>query len=532
MNTIKKLIEGLSNLGYQHAVFCTGARNALIVKAIADSERFQLWSQPDERSASFFAMGLSRNQSKKAFVVTTSGTAVSECFSAIIEAHYQNSPLLIITADRPKRYHQSGAPQTINQIKIFGDYAHYFELSDPESNWDLKEWQAKLDSLKGPIHLNFFLEDPKEFFKNWDGNSFKKSLSPVVTSNSNLAPYETLPTLDGPMISIANPVVILGPLYEEKEIELAQDWLNGLPEAVPVMNEATSNTFSKSSFLIGDGFIKKQIEKKQIQSLIKIGGTPTHSIWREIEDNYADLPIYNFTNSRYPGLARTQLVSRFYLADLSRVLVKSDFTTKLFFHENQRLIGMRDRLLDDFSLSEVAWFSRLKKVSQNARVYLGNSLPVRYWDFAAETKPLEVWANRGANGIDGQISSFFGWALNHREKDSSSHFMGIFGDLTAFYDMQAFWFYKTFRDRFDSLKISLFIMNNGGGRIFNKVLYDPLFINQHEINFRNLSKMFLIPYEPLKEDSDFKLNSKGLKIFEVFPSLSEQEEFDKAWRAK
>lgn len=105
----------------------------------------RLYSFVDERSAAFFALGRTKQQRRPAAVVTTSGTAVAELLPAVIEAYYSSSPLILITADRPARYHGTGAPQAIEQIAIFGDYA-----ATSIDGWS----RAK------PLHINIEFDEP------------------------------------------------------------------------------------------------------------------------------------------------------------------------------------------------------------------------------------------------------------------------------------------------------------------------------------------------------------------------------------
>jgi len=535
MESIYRLIIYLEQANFHHAVVCAGARNALLIKAVADSKIFTLWSQPDERAASFFALGLNQNHQKKAFVVTTSGTAASECFSAVIEAHYQESSLLIISADRPRRYENSGAPQAINQIKLFGDYAQYLELSDSEDKWDKRDFVERLNQQDRPLHLNFFLEDPKEQLKRLEGQNLRDQIqafkskvkneefSSVIEVSSIIQPSTSTPEIDP-----YNPIVILGPLYKPDKVSLVQNWVNSLSPAIPILNESTSNIKTKCSFNLDENSIQKSLQQGLICSIIKVGSTPTHRIWRDIDDFFGQLPVYNFTDMSYPGLSRKSQVYNFKLKDLVRTQIKNSFPPNLFFEINNQKIKARNNLIRQYPLSELSWLHRIKIVNQNSRVYLGNSLPVRYWDIAGEVPVEEVWANRGANGIDGQLSSFLGWTLNH--VDQKSNFIGVFGDLTTFYDMQALWIYHQFEARFQKLKIQIWIINNQGGQIFKRVSADPLFINNHRLDFSYLAKMFSVAYSSLKRESDFIIDSLPLKIYEVFPDSEQQEEFNLKWK--
>ena len=140
--------------GVREVVLCAGARNAPFVKALGASEKFKTYSFFEERSASFFAIGRMLSEGRPVAIVTTSGTAAAELLPAAVEADYQRLPLVMITADRPRRYRGTGAPQTIVQT---GLYTHYVE-----AEWDLEnESLQKLKTSKArPIHLNVCFDEP------------------------------------------------------------------------------------------------------------------------------------------------------------------------------------------------------------------------------------------------------------------------------------------------------------------------------------------------------------------------------------
>jgi 2-succinyl-5-enolpyruvyl-6-hydroxy-3-cyclohexene-1-carboxylate synthase len=138
----RALIAQARNLGVRDFCVCAGSRNAPLLAALADTA---VYSFVDERSAAFFALGRIKRDGLPVAVVTTSGTAVAELLPAAIEAYYSGLPLVLITADRPARFRGTGAPQSIEQLGIFGVYA----ATDPEA-WDRRR----------PLHLNIEFEEP------------------------------------------------------------------------------------------------------------------------------------------------------------------------------------------------------------------------------------------------------------------------------------------------------------------------------------------------------------------------------------
>ena len=154
------LIQNCYKWGIRDFCLCPGARNAPLAIAL---EKFQCTSKIkvnyffDERSAAFFALGKTQsNNHQPVAVITTSGTAVAELYPSIIEAYYKQSPLVLLTADRPPSYRQSGAPQSINQVGMFSDYAPTLDLGMNTEGLS----QLKDTVLHGPVHINISFDEP------------------------------------------------------------------------------------------------------------------------------------------------------------------------------------------------------------------------------------------------------------------------------------------------------------------------------------------------------------------------------------
>ncbi len=149
------------------------------------------------------------------------------------------------------------------------------------------------------------------------------------------------------------------------------------------------------------------------------------------------------------------------------------------------------------------------------RLYLGNSLPIREWDLAAnpEFQADDIWASRGLNGIDGQISTFLGYA-----KPGGSNW-ALVGDLTALYDLQGPWVLPQLLDT----QVNLVIMNNGGGKIFSKMFTPQEFQNNHHLRFSAVADLWSLEYLRWTVVPDhtfrFSLPSSGTqsRIIELIP---------------
>ena len=147
LNTTRaaRLIDEVRAAGVTDVCVCAGSRNSPLLVVLGARDELRLFSFVDERSAAFFALGRAKALEAPVAVVTTSGTAVAELLPAAIEAFYSGIPLILITADRPARFRGTGAPQSIEQVGIFGVYA---ETS-------LETW-----TRTRPLHLNIEFDEP------------------------------------------------------------------------------------------------------------------------------------------------------------------------------------------------------------------------------------------------------------------------------------------------------------------------------------------------------------------------------------
>jgi 2-succinyl-5-enolpyruvyl-6-hydroxy-3-cyclohexene-1-carboxylate synthase len=226
---------------------------------------------------------------------------------------------------------------------------------------------------------------------------------------------------------------------------------------------------------------ERMIARMQPDSVIRIGNVPTLRFWRDLDESRRDLPVVSYSRLPFAGLSRGEVKP---IDDLPNPTPTSWTTT-----DNRQLTTAITHLIDSEPLSELAMIRELSRtIPENSRVYLGNSLPIREWDLVATREPrgFTYEANRGANGIDGQLSTFFGQCEGGREN------VCVVGDLTAIYDANAPWI----ASRVDA-SWRIVIVNNGGGRIFDRVaslarIDRSLIVNEHDFRFDDWARMWRI----------------------------------------
>ncbi|BCU77772.1 thiamine pyrophosphate-binding protein [Luteolibacter sp. LG18] len=496
--------------GVREFVVCAGARNAALLEVLARAEsqgRVKVWRHFEERSAGFFALGRTLAIDAPCAVVTTSGTAAAELLPAMIEAHYQARPLVAITADRPARFRGTGAPQAIEQPGIFGPHA----VSSYE------EWTGL-----GPLHLNVELEEdfkigevkfaePAEFVT--------REKSPLV---GELARWLREDVYRGLVVMIGG----LEPSDHEEVFHFCSDL------GVPVVVEGTSGlreALQELALPDADRTLKASPPGK----ILRLGDVPSGRFWRDLED-LPKVEVWSVCRGGFSGLARESKVIRGGVARVLRAIGDVEEIGDALDHlvDRSRRTARIEELLEAHPDSEPAMVRTLSLyASYGSSVYLGNSMPVREWNlFAQWDRPVtEVRANRGANGIDGQASTWLGWTAD------KSGAWAVLGDLTALYDLAA----PFVLDQLETKGRVLAVVNNHGGRIFERLprLADmspraaECFTNPQAADLSGWAKLWGMRHVRITNADDFDALEQGDEtvLLEVLPDAAETKAFWADW---
>ncbi len=507
-----KTVESCLEKGITEYVICAGARNAVLVEALSRAESaglVSLWRHFEERGAGFFALGRMMDTGKPCAVVTTSGTAVAELLPAVIEAHYQARPLVALTADRPAEFRGTGAPQTMEQEGIFGPHAW--------QGWE--GWDGC-----GPLHVNVELEEAfvpgDESFDGLEAGAFTPGKRRLDVAG--LARWLREGLYQGL-------VVMIGGLEPEEREEVFH-FCRTLD--APVIAEATSGlreALKALSIADGDRVLKALPPGK----ILRLGEVPSGRFWRDLEDLPA-VSVWSVCRNGLPGLARESRVTQ---GAIDRVLqavgdVEAAEDAMDYLPDAPRNAAMIDELLESYPDSEPGMIRTLSHyVSVGSGLFLGNSSPIREWNLYAQAdRPTpDVRANRGVNGIDGQVSAWLGWSA--AEKDA----WGVFGDLTTLYDAAA-GFILPQMEREGRV---LVVINNGGGKIFSRLprlrAMNPraveCLVNPHEMDLEGLAKLWGIRHLKINLTDDWDHFEPGgdMLLLEIVPNEVETERFWRAW---
>jgi len=500
MDRAERLLEGLAALGVRACCVAPGGRNSPLVAALEAAEGFERYRFFDERSAAFFALGRARALEAPVAVITTSGTAAAELLPAAIEGRHAGVPLVLVTADRPERLRGTGAPQTIEQPGLFGEYAPTVLLEGARPD-------PRLLGLRRPIHVNVPFDDP------------------LLDRSAALRRYEVAPVRPAPgyegsreeledfLAGSRDLVVIVGAL-DRDDAAPVREFLTRL--GAPVYAEGHSGLREDpelAPFLVRSDTL---LTRRAPPAVLRIGGVPTARFWRDLEG--AGSSVFSIAGTPFAGLSRGALLH----GSISEVLgaftpPKVDADLEAHRRADRHWMDEVERILATEPTSEPALVRRLsERLPPEARLYLGNSLPIREWDLFAATAAnrRSVFANRGANGIDGQVSTFLGLL------DDTVENWALLGDLTLLYDLNAPWVLPQLGNR----RFRLVVINNRGGRIFERLFDDPVFLNEHAIPFEPWARMWNLHHE-CWEDLPDRLPDADRCVIELRPDLEATRRF-------
>lgn len=516
---VAQLLAELDALGVAEYCVAAGARNAPLLAVILDragAHDLTVRHFFEERCASFFALGRAMETRKPVAVITTSGTAVAELFPAVMEAYYQGAPLVVVTADRPSRYRGSGAPQAVEQEGIFAKYVvRTVELEDRADGGFVHA--ESISARPGPMHFNVCLEEDL--------------IADLPEASPAAPPYEAPQALAllaaqdwDEFWAVQGSLAVVAAGIHPDDVPAAVEFLAALQ--APIIAEATSNLLGEPRLgpclLPASERVLKQLNPQRV---LRLGAVPSWRWWRDLEDR-PEVRVLNVSRTPFRGMARTEHVALVPWEMLSSPVPPQPENTI-----HLPAVPAIDRFLESLPLSEPAWMRHLAGcIAPGATVFLGNSLPIREWNLAVPALPTgcRTWANRGANGIDGLVSTWLGVAA-----DAAESWL-IIGDLSTLYDLSAPWILA----QLPPAKRRLVIINNGGGKIFSRVAWlknagpeaREVMENSHTLTFAPWAQMWGMDYKLITNLKDLMAaqtaaDPSACTVWEVRPDAEQTAEF-------
>ncbi len=537
------LVETLVRLGVTHAVISPGSRSTPLTMAFARHPGIEAVPVLDERSAAFFALGLARQTHRPVVLLCTSGTAGANYFPAIIEAQESGVPLLVITADRPPEMRECRSGQTIDQQKLFGSHVNFYhELAVPESSLSLLSYlrQTVAHAMErtqwpvvGPVHLNAPFRDPLPpiaddtaagLIKKIDGRFFAH-LTPVPLATGSVDIPELPESKRG--LIVTGPVQPPDPARFALMVELL-----ALKTGWPVLADSLSPLRSFSA--PGQPFITsydilarngKFLEKLRPDFVLSVGGWPISKLLRTWLDE-CDVPTWILSESEknqdaLHGRTRSVHASVEALAErLPEREADISYCTDWACADVLVRAELNKKLADTRWMFEgkAAWLMAAHLTVQTP-VFVANSMPVRDLEYfwPANDRGHVIHCNRGANGIDGTLSTALGIAHG-----TDHPAVLLTGDLALLHDTNGF---LSVAQPHGSLTIVL--INNHGGGIFEHLpvaqfdqTFEKFFATPQEADFKKLGSAYGVGHVLVRDWKHFvslisKLPKRGVRILEI-----------------
>jgi 2-succinyl-5-enolpyruvyl-6-hydroxy-3-cyclohexene-1-carboxylate synthase len=502
---LRAFVDELARCGMRAACTSPGSRCAPLVLTLAREERLRCYSHIDERCAGFFALGLAKASEQPVAVTCTSGTAAAELLPAAIEAYEARVPLLLLTADRPPELRETGAGQAIDQLKLFGSAAKwFFEVGTHEASEERLRWIRTLacraywtaqEGRPGVVHLNFPLREPLVS---------EDPLPEDETGRPGGIPYVQRPPAPAAgeaqlqkLVGTAKRGVVVAGRYERA----GRSPLGSLGEAAaafceaagwPLLADPLSGARQGNAAIAHyDALLREEIFAAGADPdlVIRVGDLPVSKPLRSWLAGLGDIPqvaldpegawqdpasILSDSLALEPATALTgltALVSPPTATSTTGQRIKSPAAQpSLLPADSDWLAGWRAAderaaeailgVLGTADLSEPAIAVELGVLlPETATLFVASSMPVReietFWPVRED--PPRVLCNRGANGIDGTVSSAFGAAAHGEDP-----VVLLIGDVALAYDIGGLLAAK----RLD-VKLTIVLLDNGGGGIFD-----------------------------------------------------------------
>ncbi|PSP03686.1 MAG: 2-succinyl-5-enolpyruvyl-6-hydroxy-3-cyclohexene-1-carboxylic-acid synthase [Cyanobacteria bacterium QS_7_48_42] len=560
------IAETLKRLGLTTAIICPGSRSAPLTVAFAQHPEIEAIPILDERSAAFFALGVAKRSHVPAALVCTSGTAGANFYPAVIEASESQVPLLVLTADRPPELRDCHAGQAIDQQKLYGSYPNWqAELALPSQEIGMLRYlrqtivqavKRSLFSVPGAVHLNVPFREPlaptpqpdtlnsqlhqEDFFAGITLNPYPHS----CTGDSASRPYSSLLST---WKQCERGIIIAGvaqPQHRQEYCQAITHLSQSLGWAVlaeglsPVRNYANLNPYLISTYdlILGNPQLSQKLAPEMV---IQLGALPTSKELRAwlnstqpqrwiIDPSPENFdPLHGKTTHLHlsveqlattiPPLAKQESVSSDYLhqwrdaeTQLRQALDKTMATTDTLFE------------------GKAAWLLS-QTLPPATPLLIANSMPVRDVEFfwKPNNSGIQPFCNRGANGIEGSLSTALGIAHHHQSS------VMLTGDLALLHDTNGF----LQRNRFTG-HLTIVLINNNGGGIFEMLpisQFEPpfqeYFATPQEMDFAQLCGTYGIEYKRITNWQQLQallnpLPEKGIRVLEIPTNRRE----DAKWR--
>jgi 2-succinyl-5-enolpyruvyl-6-hydroxy-3-cyclohexene-1-carboxylate synthase len=516
---LQAFVEELYRCGMRHAVTSPGSRNAPLALTLAAQEGVEAVSVLDERSAGFVALGMAKASGRPVAVTCTSGTAAANLHPAVVEAWEARIPLIVLTADRPPELREIGAGQAIDQIKLYGSAAKWFVevgTHDPSRETAIhhralacRAYFTAAGGRPGPVHLNFPLREPlapapEELeAADWEGREDGRPWTELREHAS--APHsDDVHDVASRLAAEPRGVIVCGPCHED-----VADAASRLARETgwPLLAEPTSGVRCGDhdrSRVIAHYDVLLRVEKFAREHapglVVRVGDMPTSKPLRSFVAQSSQIVIDPHGAWQEPTRTAELLVQAAAAPTLDalasavemRSAARDEGWLTGWSDADARVWAAVEAAPDGFEAKVLA--SLEPELPDEAIVWVSSSMPIRDVEayFPQSAKRLRFLANRGANGIDGVVSSAMGAAIA-----GGLPTWLLIGELALQHDAGGL-----LAARRAGIQLEIVCINNGGGAIF-----DFLPVAEHA--------------DPAAYEAHIATPSEGVELAALWPGIRE-----------
>jgi len=529
---VTRFVGALADLGLRHVAISPGSRNTPLSLAFLAESRIRSHTVLDERSGGFFALGAAKASGLPVAVVSTSGTAAANYLPAIVEAAASRTPLLVFTADRPPELRGTRANQTIDQMKLYGDFVRLFhDVGVPDSDsaeragpLALRAWTAAADLPAAPVHLNFPFREPLA----------TPSAPAQPTDLGHIPGYRTLPpeaVAELATLLSGRRVLLVAGGRHRPGFAAGASMLAG-EAGLPIIADIQCRFPSPATINHGDLLATAgTLDSLRPDVVLRVGPVPTSkAVWTWLASSGVDQVYLDDGDWRDP-LGTSSIAFR---ADPAATLIAlagsvepapADWLSAWRTADEAAAKAFHDALQEEpFPNEPVVARATWQAAPSNSIIYAGSSMPIRDLDsFAGPLRSdIDVLANRGASGIDGLLSAAAGAAAAE-----SKRVIALTGDVAALHDINALELIAR-----ESLPVTIVAVNNDGGGIFSFLSqagvvdgesFDAAFATPHGRSLAEIATAFGLPAQTLTSPQQLEeaLSASGPMLVEVHTDREE-----------
>nr|NP_045109.1 2-succinyl-6-hydroxy-2,4-cyclohexadiene-1-carboxylate synthase [Cyanidium caldarium]AAF12986.1 unknown [Cyanidium caldarium]WDB00235.1 2-succinyl-6-hydroxy-2, 4-cyclohexadiene-1-carboxylate synthase [Cyanidium caldarium] len=514
------IVEELVRQKITYFFIAPGSRSTLLALAVANNKQSKSIVHFDERSIGYAAVGFSKSFNTAAVIIVTSGTAVGNLLPCIIEASMSCIPLLVLSADRPYELKFCGANQSIDQNKIFGNFTRwFFEIPPPEEKIKIKAIISAIDyacikmkgDTPGPVHINClfrepFFHDNKNhndtgliYFREWIHSHEIFNIYTYLKSNS-IAKKISIDLQR--ILNLRNGIIILGNIEDLQLVHLINkiSYLLDWPILPDILSRSRVHHLN-DNFINYYNLILKRYTIESPEVVLQFG---PRTVSKELDIYLSYDKCINFiliqdicNRFNVNHLRSNSLICNPKVFCLNCLTYLNNNKIKLEYKKRKKWLSTWSNYNQIIHFSLCKYFSNFRILSEPAVVrsllqhwpenyvgYLGPSMPIRDSDIFCEgntqdstNSTINLYSNRGASGIDGNIGTSLGISVGTKQK-----VLSLLGDLSFLHDINSLKVVDKLPD-----KPILVIYNNNGGAIFS-------FLQINNIHKDVLTKFFYAPH--------------------------------------